>query len=357
MNPVRVVILHRAAGPDDGPLTAALVRARERQADRHRATFLAAGASAVEVIAGPPDGRPFGTRLLDAAAGLDRDEGLVVLGSGAVPRLSVALARPFVTIAASDRPAAVANDRYSADCIGIARAREALAPLAAADPASLATDNALPRWLAEEAGVPVDVPAPAVRERLALDLDGPLDLVLLDGDRAGDLPASATATVRDRLAAVRAIARDRRAELVVAGRSSSRVLRRVERGTASRTRVIIEERGLRTARPGQRPPASVLGLLLDRDGPAALGTILARLGDAAVIDTRVLLAHRLGADERRWPAAEDRFASDLLLPDAVGDPWLRALTAAAREAPLPVLLGAHTLVGPGLPLALGLGRA
>ena len=30
---------------------------------------------------------------------------------------------------------------------------------------------------------------------------------------------------------------------------------------------------------------------------------------------RVLLAHRLGPDETAWPAPEDRFASDLLLPD------------------------------------------
>jgi hypothetical protein len=100
----------------------------------------------------------------------------------------------------------------------------------------------------------------------------------------------------------------------------------------------------------QRPPRSTLGLLLGREGPGALGTILAGLGEGAVVDTRVLLAHRLGADERRWPPEEDRFASDLLLPDRVGHPWLRALTAAALEAPIPVLLGGHTLVGPALRL-------
>nr|MCU0479422.1 hypothetical protein [Chloroflexota bacterium] len=68
----------------------------------------------------------------------------------------------------------------------------------------------------------------------------------------------------------------------------------------------------------------------------------------AIVDTRVLLAHRLGPDEDAWPAVEDRFASDLLLADRVTDPWLRALTAAAARAPIPVLLGGHTLVGPGL---------
>jgi hypothetical protein len=96
----------------------------------------------------------------------------------------------------------------------------------------------------------------------------------------------------------------------------------------------------------------VLGLVLDREGPAALGVILAGLGDAAIVDSRVLLAHRLGADEAAWPPPEDRFASDLLLHEQVEDAWLRDLTRAAADAPIPVLLGGHTLVGPGLRLLI-----
>jgi hypothetical protein len=66
----------------------------------------------------------------------------------------------------------------------------------------------------------------------------------------------------------------------------------------------------------------------------------------------VLLAHRLGADERAWPAPEDRYASDLLLAGRIRDPWLRALTASAADAAVPVLLGGHGLVGPGARLVL-----
>jgi hypothetical protein len=36
----------------------------------------------------------------------------------------------------------------------------------------------------------------------------------------------------------------------------------------------------------------------------------------------------------------------------VHDPWLRALTASAAAAPIPVLLGGHTLVGPGVRLVI-----
>jgi hypothetical protein len=99
-----------------------------------------------------------------------------------------------------------------------------------------------------------------------------------------------------------------------------------------------------------RPPRSMLGLLLDDRGPKAIGGLLAELADAAIVDTRVLLAHRLGAEEAAWPTIGDRLASDLLRPDEIDDPWLRELTASAERASIPILLGGHTLVGPGLPL-------
>jgi hypothetical protein len=97
----------------------------------------------------------------------------------------------------------------------------------------------------------------------------------------------------------------------------------------------------------------VLGAALDCEGASRLGSILAELGDAALVDSRVLLAHRIGADEAPWPVPADRFASDLLLHERIADGWLRDLTAAAADAPIPIVLGGHSLVGPGLRLALG----
>ncbi|HET7182455.1 MAG TPA: hypothetical protein VFI15_09510, partial [Candidatus Limnocylindrales bacterium] len=185
--------------------------------------------------------------------------------------------------------------------------------------------------------------------RLGIDLDSPLDVLLTRGQLPADID---TAAVHDRIGRLRVVSADAHAELLAAGRTSAWTLRWLERRTASRTRALIEERGLRASRGAARPPRSVLGLVLDDRGPAALGAVLAELGDGAIVDSRVLLAHRLGADERRWPPAEDRFASDLLLPERIRDPWLQALTESARDARIPVLLGGHTLVGPGLRLVL-----
>jgi hypothetical protein len=357
MRPVSVRIMHPAADREAGPLERWVSEVRARLGERHATGFRTAGAGDVEIVTGSADGIPFGRRLRSLVEGIHprHGGGLVVLGSGAVPLATTADRAAFVAAAGADDCQALANNRYSADVVAIARV-DALPPVP-----DLPGDNALPRWLDEVAGYRVaDLRG---RWRLGMDVDSALDLVLLamDADPPVDLEP-----VRDRLAAVRAIAADRRAELLVAGRTSATTLAWLERHTSARVRAWVEERGLRAASvlaqgpaaapTGTRPPVSLLGSLVDRDGPGSLGEQLARFADAAIVDSRVLLAHRLGADESGWPPAEDRFASDLLLADRVSDPWLRELTASASAAPIPILLGGHSLVGPGARLAVGRAR-
>jgi hypothetical protein len=365
VQPVAVRILHPDV-PGVGPLERLLVDARARNAERLARLFGEAGAQDVEVSlqrnAEETDAATsFGARLRRELAGV-RDGGLVILGSGAIPLATIDDARALVEVAASGERRARANNRYSADVVAIGDVE----PLRSLP--DLPGDNALPRWLEEVQGFEVD----DLRSRwhLAMDLDSPLDVVLGGGppDTSVDLEP-----VRGALHGVRSVAVDRRAELVLAGRTSAATLAWLEASTAARVRALIEERGLRASSPAAmrasvggaeaagaarathpaRPPRSVLGMVLDDRGPEALGPNLAELGEAAVVDTRVLLAHRLGADERRWPPAEDRFASDLLLPGLIHDGWLQDLTASALEASIPILLGGHSLVGPGIRLVLG----
>ena len=345
---VLALILHAGSARDAGPLERAFEAIRRANAARHVAGFGAAGADP-RFDDEPPAGS-FGERVRQLV-GEARPDGVVILGSGSLPLATAADRRALVAVAAGPGGRALANNRYSSDAIAVAGA-SILAELP-----DLASDNGLPRWLADH-GVAVDDLRD--RWRLQLDLDSPLDAILVRPRatvRSLEVTGIDSMPARSALAGIVATARDAARELVVAGRSSSGTLSWLERHTASRTRALVEERGLRTRGPGQRPARSVLGLVLDRDGPAALGDRLAELGDAALVDSRVLLAHRFGADERAWPPPEDRFASDLLLPDRIADPWLRDLTASARDASIPIVLGGHTVVGPGLRLALRTGTA
>jgi hypothetical protein len=330
MSAVAVRIFHPEPRPGAGPLERGLAEARLELARRHEAAFRRVGAVDVEIVSGRPDGRTFGARLR-AVVAAERPEGIVVLGSGGLALATDADLRLFVEAASGGNRVALANNRYSADAIAVSCA-ESLLSLP-----DLPSDNALPRWLEEVGGY--EVRDLARRWRLGIDLDSPLDVALISG---GD----------ERLARVAAVAGDRHAELLVAGRTSASTMRWLEQHVAARVRILAEERGLKTSRAGQRPPRSVLGLVLDREGPEAFGSVLAELADAALVDSRVLLAHRFGPDEARWPPPEDRFGSDLMQPDSIADPWLRSLTESARSASIPIVLGGHTLVGPGVRLAL-----
>ena len=350
-----VVIFHHSPQRGAGPLTRVLGDVRRRLAEYHVELFTQAGADRVLLLSGgpgsPDGGASFGERLATVVA-QERPGGVVILGSGSVPLLHLGDARSLVDTASARQPAALTNNRFSSDvcAVSLAGVLERLP--------SLPSDNALPRWLEERAGYPVH--ELAARDRLALDIDTPQDAAI--ASLAPGVPAMLRTTVDalglqvPRLAELRALAASPRAEMLVHGRAGSATLRWLERHARCRVRFLAEERGLRASSavamkarptPPARAPRSALGRLLERDGPSALAGLVAELGDGALIDSRVLLADHLGGDEAEWPSAEDRFASDLLRPGDVRDPWLRALTASAQDAQGPILLGGHTLVAAG----------
>ena len=350
-----VLIFHRPAGAGEPALVRILADVRTELARRQAALFERAGATAPTFVDEWYEDKAFGEviRRLAPAGG-----GVIVLGSGAVARLNLADARRLVAVAASGRAEALTNNRYSSDIVALGRAA-VLKKLPA-----LPSDNALPRWLEEIAGVSVDeLPG---RDRLALDLDTPLD-VCLAAIAPGAAPWLRATTDEARLAVprlddLRALVRDPTKELLVFGRSGSRTLGWLERNVRCRVRFLAEERGMRASSPlaiagrGKAPlrqPTSTLSLLLEGRGPSALAQIVAELADAAIIDTRVLLAARLGSDESGWPPQADRFASDLHDHAAVKDTWLKELTRSAAAARQPILLGSHSLVGPGVKLVVG----
>ncbi len=101
---------------------------------------------------------------------------------------------------------------------------------------------------------------------------------------------------------------------------------------------------------GRQARGEVVSLLNDYLDLVGIDRFFHRLGafaDAILLDSRVILASR-----GLWPSDADRFHADLFMDSEVEDPFLRALTAAARSAPVPVVIGGHSLVAGGLAVLL-----
>lgn len=346
-----LIVFHGGLG--EGAAERLMARARVAAARRTVEAALAAGFEAAIVATDEPGAfdalpanvlldvdRPgqrfaFGERLraLVARYGLQRP---AVMGSGSVPLIGEAELRLLVEQLDARDGRFVTNNFFSADLTAWTPGEAIFAA------GGLERDNVLPRRLRDEAGLaPVVLPRTTATQ---FDLDTPADLTVLalDDALAGKPRAEAAELPLGRYQALLPLLCDRTAEVVVAGRMGSTTWAHLERDTACRVRVISEERGLATAPPGHRP-RSVLGFLLEEIGPERLFGRLAELGDAVVLDTRVIEAH-LGLR----PSREDRFQSDLLQPERVAEPTLRRLTQAALQVPVPVLLGGHSLVSGGL---------
>ncbi len=267
----------------------------------------------------------------------EKSDGLLYFGSGSGVLLSDTNIRDLDAFTRRPGREVLFNNFYSCDFAAIAGAsglQEATLP---------AIDNALGFALAQAGyacfGLPRDV-------RTQVDIDTPTDLLLLAAAERGErhlraflarntLCHPALQPLLERLV-------DRSARLYLVGRLSPSTWSCFERQVACRTSGLVEGRGLR-GYPDR--PGTMLGEVLRESGPAAFFRRLGRVADAAVIDTRALLAQ-----EGVLPPASDRFASDLFRLDEVADPLWAEFTAAAIGSPIPVLLGGHSLVSGGLHL-------
>jgi len=133
-------------------------------------------------------------------------------------------------------------------------------------------------------------------------------------------------------------------QVIIAGRVPHSTWAYLESKTQCWIRVFSEERGMRAS--GRLAGGLVRSLLADYVGLVGLEPFFRETGelaDAIFLDSRVMMAAR-----GSWPSPADRFYSDLRRPDDIADSFLREFTAAALHAPVPVVLGGHSLVSGGL---------
>jgi hypothetical protein len=279
----------------------------------------------------------FGQRLADVVRRCQLDS-VIYAGAGSVPLFAADDFREVVSRLA--RGVIVTNNSFSSDLVAFPANEPALAAVE-----SVERDNALARAF-NEAGLPVEELPRTVATQM--DIDSPSDLLALalTGEGGARLREHIAGLALDTALYERTLPlfTDRASQIVVAGRVGSHSWAYLERETACRVRLFAEERGMEAdGRVETGAARSLLGFFLESAGPDRFFETLAELGDAAFIDTRVLLAHKHVAASR-----EDRFLSDLGDADAISEPFLRDFTRSALGATIPVLLGGHSLMSGGL---------
>jgi hypothetical protein len=281
------------------------------------------------------------TRLIEGY----RLQSCFYLGGGSAPLLPGTALLQVARTVLSDGPVLVTNNLHSNDWAAFAPAG-AILPLAR----WLERDNALAWVWQERTGHAVWVlPRSAATQ---MDIDTPFDLLALARHPA---TRSHLRALLDQLewptahldAAIEVLRREA-SRVMIAGRVSAWAWQVLEGSTRAWVRVFAEERGMRASgRQARGEVRSLLNDYLDLVGVEQFFVRLGTLADAILLDSRVILASR-----GLWPPDADRFHADLLMEARVGDPFLRALTRAARSAPVPVVMGGHSLVAGGLAVLL-----
>ncbi len=237
---------------------------------------------------------------------------------------------------------ALTNNLHSSDWIGISHAQDALHIIRRAE-----RDNSLAWMLQENWDYDVRVLS-GMRPVSSMDLDTPADLAIVRLHprcpphlrEVLDDPLLARVPV-DRV--VELAARDG-ARLALVGRVSPLAWQALSKKTQAWIRAFSEERGMvASERLARGEVRSLLWKMYETLGAEGFFAALAEVADAVIMDSRVLMAAA-----GHYPDDADRFASDLYMPEAIRDPWLRAFTEAAASAPMPVLLGGHGVVAGGL---------
>ncbi|MDP2872890.1 MAG: hypothetical protein Q8P31_10190 [Bacillota bacterium] len=280
----------------------------------------------------------FGLRLRQLIYDRKLDK-LLYMGGAAAPLIRPEELAEVARMTRSADSVVVVNNPQSPDLV-------AFSPAAAIDRIEPPESDNVLGHLLRVAGLPrVLMPNTAT---ISFDVDTPADLMILSllpgaGPRTKEALA-ALSLDESRLLAAKRLFLKQGAAFALIGRVSPPVCLFINANFAIRLRIFSEERGMRALGRVERGDVrSLIALFLDTVGPRAFFRHLAEMAEVAFFDTRVWMAHnRLDLSEA------DRFYSDLGELALVSEERLRSFAAAAYEAPIPVILGGHSLVAGGL---------
>ena len=282
----------------------------------------------------------FGERLAGLVA-RHQVQSALYAGGGAAPLMTCTGWRDAMEPLHRGKRNAITNNIHSADWVAFHPAQEAL-PLIETQ----VRDNSLAWALAHEGGFECHTLPPTSASRF--DLDTPADLLIARAHpgigphlraRLDGLDWSS-----DPVEGVLGIMVEDGSQLAVIGRSSAAAWAALEKGTQCWVRLYAEERGMiASGRLDRKEVGSMLAEFVSRVGVYEFFETLTRLSDAALIDSRVMLAA-----QGLWPSNSSRFNADLFRWKEVEDQFLRDLSRVASEASIPILLGGQSVVSGGL---------
>lgn len=261
-------------------------------------------------------------------------------GGGACPMLSGGLISIILRELAETENILYANNFFSCDFVGFTPA----GAINRIEPPS--SDNSLAYLLVDRAGLTRASMEPS--SETLLDIDTPSDVMVLA--LLPDVPQGIKKTINkynlplERLQKVKSIFNDMDKELFVFGRVNSTLFSFLDENLLCRLRIFSEERGMKSrGRIEKGMVSSFFARAFEEWGPQKVFSCLGEICHGAVIDSRVIFAHL-----KKNFSASDRFNSDLGKPEYIKDPWLREFTITALEAPIPVVLGGHSMILGGL---------
>ncbi len=260
-------------------------------------------------------------------------------GSGASPLITGEIIDGICTSLVDGENILYTNNFFSADWVAFTPASTALLM----EPPRL--DNNLAYSLWQNRAMRSIYIAPSVE--IVGDVDTPADLMVLSvHPKTGEEARRVLESLALNTEPVRRFCRllKDRNRIFLSGRVGSSLFKYLDTNCPCSFRILSEERGMRSfGRLKKRQVKSILGALVDNLGIDGAFDFIEGICDGAVIDTRVLFAHRLGHVGTR-----DRFYSDLFQPENIKDPFVAQFTRRAGNSSIPVLLGGHSLILGGM---------
>lgn len=266
-------------------------------------------------------------------------DNLFYWGAGASPFITSELLESMCLSVAEGDNILYTNNFFSADWVAFTPASAAL------EIEAPPLDNNLAYFLWQQRGLRSVYIEPSVE--IVGDVDTPVDLMVLSlHPKTSPNTADYIRTLNLNTSRMERFIKllPHRSEIFLAGRVGSSLFKYLDTRCPCKFRILSEERGMRSSgRMKNGDVKSFLAQMIQHNGLDSVLSFFEANCKGMVIDSRVLFAHICGKVNMN-----DRFYSDLGVPEKIGDPFVAEFTERVKNSPIPILTGGHSLILGGM---------